>query len=501
MSLLRNSLANFMGGALPAVVMLVTTPYIVWQLGLVDYGLLTVISAIVGYFSFIDINLTAGAIKYVAQYRARGDAAREAQTIVLGLGVYLAIGIVGGLLLWGFAAPLVGGVFDIPEARRAEAARCLEVAALGFLLGQIQQYLNSLPQAIQRYDVSARLEAVFGTLVPLLSVLALWLGGGLFELIALRVAASGAHALLLAAACRPLFPEFRFSLPEADLARTVLSFSGFSYLSKIAALTYEYADRLIIGAVLGMEAVTLYSVPATLINRFTGLTFRLSSVVFPAASDLAERRDWDRLRQVYFAYTRNMAYLNGAFIVTLVLFAEEILHYWIGAEIAERGWAVMTLIGLAMLFDSFTNVPSLVNDGLGHARVSGLFAVSRAIFALLITALAVHTAWGIVAVAAGHLLASLAAGGLFLAYVHARTIPYPLGDYLARGVLPPVAWLAGVAALGYLLTPAGLLGLPATMLGGALVGAAFLLAGWFGILSADERAVWLARLPLAQRPR
>ncbi len=488
MSLLRHSFANLLGGALPAVVMLVTTPYIVWKLGVVDYGLLTIISAIVGYFSIIDVNLTAGSIKYVAQYRAAGDVRRESQTIVLGLGIYFIIGLAGAAALHFFAQPLSTGVFSVPADRHAEAVRCLELAALGFLFGQLQQYLNSLPQAIQRFDISARLEALFGTLVPVFSVALLWLGAGLYELLQLRVVSSLVHALALAAGCRRLFPEFSFSLPDRALARTVMSFSGFAYLSKLASVTYAHADRLVIGALLGMEAVTLYSVPATLINRFMSLTFRLSSVVFPASSAMAERGDWSRLGTMYLEGSRYMLYLNGALILVTILFSKEILHYWIGPEIARQGWMVLSLMGLAMLLDSLTNIPSMVNDGLGHPRVSGMFAMARALVGLGFTWLAAME-FGIVGVAFAHLFASVLGAFAFLLYVHGRTVPFRLPDYLRQSLLAPSVVLMLLGGLGMALRPSHLLGIPATMAGAMLAMSLLALAGWFGVLSGNRRSL------------
>ena len=103
MSILRNSLTNFSGGVLPAVVLVVTVPLLVAGLGLSNYGLLTLIGAITGYFSIIDINLTAGSIKFVSEYRALGDTKRESQTIILGLFFYLVLGLLGAAELFGKA--------------------------------------------------------------------------------------------------------------------------------------------------------------------------------------------------------------------------------------------------------------------------------------------------------------------------------------------------------------------------------------------------------------
>ena len=59
-----------------------------------------------------------------------------------------------------------------------------------------------------------------------------------------------------------------------------------------------------------------------------------------------------------------------------------------------------------MLAESLTNLPSLVNDGLGHARISGLLALARALVGLMLTVFFAKSQ-GIVGVAAAHLVASL----------------------------------------------------------------------------------------------
>jgi O-antigen/teichoic acid export membrane protein len=493
MSLARNSFANLLGGVIPAVVMLGTTPYLVWKLGAVDYGLLTLILSIVGYFALIDINLTAGSVKYVAQFHSSGDIARESQTITLGLVIYSIVGIIGAAGLFIFAAPLSSSIFNVPVDRQAEAERCLQIASLGFFFAQLQQYLNSLPQAILRYEISARFEAIFGTLVPLLSVVILWQEMGIYEILLLRVVSSSINTMVLVLICRRLFAEFHFSLPSRELTRTVLSFSGFVYLSKIAGLTYVNADRLIIGSFLGLEAVTLYSVPAAMINRLLSMTFRLSSVLFPTASALAEQGKWSQLQTLYFEGSRYMLFLNGSIVVTIILFSKEILQYWIGPDMAEQGWLILSLIGLAVLTDSLTNIPSLVNDSLGHSKVSGLFTIIRAALALGFSWVAVQS-YGIKGVAASHLLAFLAYSFAFLVFVHGRTVPFALADYLLKSLLPSTAWLLVISLLGVALRPAGLLSLTETAEGGLLMSSAFMLTGWFAVLSPLRRAAWMKRL-------
>jgi O-antigen/teichoic acid export membrane protein len=64
--LLRNSIWNLTGLALPTLVALATVPILIHYLGLEGFGVITLIGSVVGYFGVLDLNLTAGSIKYLS---------------------------------------------------------------------------------------------------------------------------------------------------------------------------------------------------------------------------------------------------------------------------------------------------------------------------------------------------------------------------------------------------------------------------------------------------
>ena len=452
MKLVHNAVANALGGIIPGLAMLATLPFTVHYLGTADYGLLALIASIVGYFALIDINVTSGVIKFIAEFRAQGDSRSESGVVVLALIVALIIGVIGcaGILL--FAEPIMTRVFQVPADRIGSGVAALQIAAFGFFFGQILQYLQSLPQALQRYALSATVESVFGVLVPILTVIVLFLGKGLEEVVLLRVACSVANVIVLIWLCRPLFPLFEWRLPQRPLVRQVLSFSGFAYLSRLAALTYAHADKLIIGAALGMTAVAYFSIAATLAARILSITFRLSWIMYPAASALAATGQWEKLKDAYFNTARYVFSINAGVVLLIALFSREIIHYWMGAEFAAYGDWVMVLTALGMLIDSLTNLPTLINDGLGHARVSGLFAFARAWVGVALI-LAFVDPYGINGAATAHLLASAIMTTLFVCYVHGRTVPFRLSEVLSSAYFRPSLVLLGVASASALLRP------------------------------------------------
>lgn len=446
LSLLRNAFSNLLGAVIPALVALGTVPLVVKGLGDASYGVYSLVTAIVGYFAVIDINVTAGSVKYIAEFNAHKDRDRINETVFFGLSVYALLGVLGGLGLFFGAHFFVTRVFSVPAALVGQSVATLKLAALGFFLGQLQSYLNSIPQSLMRYDIASRIEMLFGTVVPLLTVAVLMLGYGLFEVILLRVVTSAVNCVVLWRCIRHLLPDLAWRKPGAAIRRELLGFSAYSFLSRFATLSYAYADKLIIGALVGVTGLAYFTVASTLANRILSLTYRLSGVFFPAASALAARGELERLRTLYLKASRYVVFINASVLVLVAVFSYQILYYWMNPQFARAGQVVLAVMALSQFIDSLTSLPSLVNDGMGHPRFSGMFALARAAFGLVVVYLGVD-GWGIAGAAWGHLIASILLTCAFLVAVHGRTVPARLGDLARQAYLPSVFGVGLVALL------------------------------------------------------
>jgi len=490
--MLANSIRNLLASAIPALVNLCSIPYIVKALGGENYGAFTLVGSIIGSFSLLDINVTSGSVKFVAEHNARGEKRELCEVISFGGSLYLLIGIVGSSVLLFFAEPLIRYVFNVSAHQSALVTLTLKIAAAGFFLNQLQVYLNSIPQSLNRFDITSVLEIFFGIMVPLFSVLLLWLGYGLREMVAFRVAASGLNVLLLLWIISRLIPDFRWVWPSKAMTRKLASFSGYAYLSRIAAITYNHADRLVLGSLVSMTELTYYTVPSTLVNRLLGLTFRIASVFYPLASTMDALGDHEQLERLYLSVTRYLNYINTFFVLVLSLFAYQILSWWLGDEFARRGRWIMVTMALAMLFDAFTNLPSLLSDALGYPRITGMFTVTRAAIALGLT-VALTKKMGIAGAALSHLIAFSLSSVLFLFFAHRTIVPVRFGRLLMHSYLPVacIAALCGVLffALKYPLASFGY----SPIMAAPAVAVIYLLLGFILILQPEHRGEALHR--------
>jgi O-antigen/teichoic acid export membrane protein len=429
MNFARNSLYNFLGGLIPAIASLLTVPVIVNRLGETEYGVFALVTSIVGYFAILDINVTASSVKYLAEYHSRKETHRVAQVLSFSGSIYFAIGLLGGLGIFFFAEFLATVIFRIPPQLQQTATLTLQVAGFAFLFGQLQAYFQSVPQALQRYDLSGRLEGLFGAAVSISTVIVVLVGGGLVEIMYVRLLLSIVNCGLLVQMIRRILPGIRFAAPDRTIAKALLSFSAFSYLSRLATITYLNSDKLLIAAMTDMRALALYTVPFLLANRLFGMIYRLGQVIFPMSSALAAQGRTESLRAMYLGVTRYIVYLNACLCITLCVFSRELLHYWAGPVFGPEAAFVLVIVATAVFVDSLTNLPSLVNDGLGKPRNTGLLSVARAAIGLGAAYFAIRT-YGFIGAAWAQLGVSLVMTAGFLKYIHGRTVPVSLHELM-----------------------------------------------------------------------
>lgn len=499
MSVLKSSLFSFAGSVIPALAALFTVPVIVSHLGAETYGVYALITSIVGYFALIDINMTAGSVKFVSAYEAKGDRDNLARVVTLGGLIYLSIGVAGAIGLWFGANWLVRDVFNVPERIENVANAALRVAAVGFLLGQMQVYLQSVIEALRRYDVSSKLEAGFGTVTALATVAVVLLGGDLHEMLMARVALSALNVGTQCFMLNRLLPGFRLRQPSREIVGGMASYSTYAYLSKLASISAANSDKLLVGALQDMKALAMYSVPLLLAARVFGLVYKLGQVVFPYASALHATEQREQLASLYFSASRYISFLNVCMCLMLVLFAPELLHYWAGKVFGEEAIFVLTFLGLAVFIDSLTNIPSLVNDGMGNPRITGISAVLRAASSIAFVYVGLKF-FGVRGAAVAQLIVACIFTTVFLFVVHRQTLRLPLWHLVRRAYLPAIPVLAAAVAValfggGHLLGPLGFVS------SAAMVAVGLTLYGVIVVVLPDDRQHLFARLSALARTK
>lgn len=421
-SIVKNSIYNVLGWLLPAVVQLLSVPFIVHNLGYDSYGIWTLVMAVMGYFAFLDMNMLKGGIRYLAEYDGKNDKKNANQVANFGLLAYLVIGLIGMLIIAACVDTVLLNMLKIPDELVHMARTTLYLSSLGFLLLMTQNYLLSIPKALHRFDVSNKIEMSFTIGSILLTVCLLFFGYGLLEVVIARLLANFICILVAYRSVNGVMPYYKFT-PYIDrqIIKKVSSYSLVSFAGRVGVTTNSYANTFVAGSLIGTSAITIFTVPFMLVQRIMSISSRLSMIIFPIASELGSQKKHDELMVIYLKMTKYIFNINLLLTLLICLFSWEIMTLWMGEEFSEKSAVILMLISIGFLFNTTTGLSTLMNDGIGHPKVTSIFAFIHGGFSVVILII-FGQLYGLNGIAAGYCISSVLMACVFNIYVHKKVI-------------------------------------------------------------------------------
>lgn len=472
-SLVRNILLNFGSRGALTLLSLVSTPVLVHRLGTQAYGVYVLAFAVGGLLTVLDLGLTPGFVQALSaawHLQARHDMQRIVSTAFT---LYLAIGLAGSAVAAVLVPWAVTVLLHVPPRLRTPAEVALWLSTASFAVNMWLAVFNSIPIALERYDLLTARTIVLSLLTTTAMILYALSGGGIEGLMAINFLASVSAVGVFYFVSRSLLPFIRFRpgfhrASFMGLAR----FSAFKVAGTVGAiLTYRF-DQFAIGAMLNVNAVGVYAVPANASSRVQALIAEFVFPFFPRVSKVQD--DLDHLRALLLRGSRIVALLAAPLFVILFVFADFVLLYWIrgpqGHLIAGEASATFRWLLAAAFIQSLASVQVVFCEGSGKPEVSNGFAVASAVFNVPLVLLLVPR-FGIMGAAVALFINTATQTTVFMAFAShwlARVSPRELFiGALAR----PIAAASLAGGVAYLSRPAvhGLLSLGAAALVALLI--------------------------------
>ncbi|HMA55068.1 MAG TPA: flippase [Acidobacteriota bacterium] len=479
--IVRNTVLNLVGLVVPLAVGFVTIPMVVRALGNERFGILALVWVVLGYFGLFDLGLGRTTTRYVADCLGRNDREKLPGYLWTTVALQTAIGLAAACLSH-FAAPLIARrLLNIPAGFEAETILTLRLVGWSLPVMFVASSFRGVLEAAQRFDLVNAVKVPVNVLFYVLPLVGVAMGFALPGIVVLLVISRGAALFAWAGMALRVLPGLRTRpVPRRDLVRPLFSFSGWLGLSGILYAVTTSLDRLMIGSLITVEAVTFYSAPYEAVNRLGVVPGSLSMVLFPAFSLLDAGGREDRSETLFARSSKFLLLSTGPLFILLMFFAGDFLRLWLGPDFAARSTLVVQVLAAAFLINTVSAVPNSYLIGIGRVDLAPKYqAVELVVFAALVFAGA--KAWGIKGVAAATAL-RLVAFTVFLLIASVR----------AGRIRPGFIWRNGlakvVAALGLF---AAALGVNAVLGGGVWGAGACLLilaaAAWLRLLDADER--------------
>ena len=333
-----------------AVVMFLVSPFVLRSLGASSYGVWEIVISLTGYFGFADLGIKPAAVYFVARH----DAKREPDEVNRYANTAFTVFALGGALVFLAAlacAPWFTGWFHVDAAAAGDARAALIVTSASIALTLPLHAYSAVVIGKQRYALTSSTDLVVLAAKTTATVFVLSHGGGL---LALAWIAFGADVLEMGVKAWLGFrvePALRFAprLFDRVRARGLLSFGAAAILVNLAAIFVWKTDAIVIGATLGVGAVTVFAVGSKIPFYARSLTSAASRVLAPAATRLEASGSSSQLLAMLSRSSRAMLLVSGAMIAYLLTVGAPFLAKWQGEAYRGEAFDVLAVLAIGAL--------------------------------------------------------------------------------------------------------------------------------------------------------
>lgn len=356
---------------MPFLLGVVTIPYLVKHIGVEAFGILTLVWALIGYFSLFDFGLGRALTQQVASCLVLNDQEKVLPLVKSGLIFTAVTGVIGALILAALSWPLGHAWLKVAASLQEDTARCLLIAALGIPLTTVTIGLRGILEAYEDFKYVNVLRIALGAAnfgLPALSVM--FIGPSLIyiviTLIAARLLVLVLHLMLVS---KKLPGSWIKSKARTTDIKSLLSFGAWMTVSNIISPLMVTADRFVIAAVLGAAAVAYYTVPFEVMIRVLIIPGALTGALFPRLASIM-KVDSGAAGILYRNCIKIVATVLLPTCLIIALGSYWGLSLWLGKEFAEKSWMIVSVMSVGLAFNGIAYVPFVAIQAAGDAKVT-----------------------------------------------------------------------------------------------------------------------------------
>jgi O-antigen/teichoic acid export membrane protein len=379
-----NVLINVLAQMILFLVSFFTAPYVISKLGREEYGLLAILSAVLVYFSVMDFGWHEALVKKIAGLREKKE--EKERGLVLGTALigYLVWGTILAVLVCLLSPLLVKNVFLISGDLYGLGLFSFRMAALGLFFNFLGSFVYAVFEGQEKFGLYNIRTLVAGAGGSLLGAGLLFWGYGLREvwtgIVLVNLLALIIGGLILIKGGFWIKPEWKWS---KRIAREMFGFGIYKFWGNFFEQVNQNGPKFLIGGILGTGAVTVFTVPLSLVQKSGVILSQLHLSIFPAASAMGSKKDWGRLKRIFWKGQLMVLGLMVPFLALGWFWGKVFLIWWLKDEgLVEEIWPIFKVLLVAYYFRAFSTVPVAVIEGLGNSKITAFFAGANAFLTL-----------------------------------------------------------------------------------------------------------------------
>lgn len=371
--LARNATLNLVTEGWIFLVLIVTIPKLVFYFGEASFGLFSIAWVVVGYLAFLDIGVSSATTKFTSEYLARHNGRQIGNMVRTALAANSVMGVVAGGVAVAVAPLLIHYAFKIPGPMRSEAFMVFVGVAFALPVLLIQGVLRAVLSSYQRFDW---INLVNGSVISLqwvVMTLLAWRGFGVVTVVWVAVLARVVMVAFYVYLLQRLIPDiFAHSTFCWETLWRLMHFGVWVSVSQVMSPILVYLDRMMIAALVSLQAVTIYTIPTEVFNRLGILPSCLMATLFPAFSHHgAIGVNSGQMARLYNLTLRYLLFVVFPLFALLFVNAQDILAVWMGPKFSTEGTRVLQILAVGALVNLLARLPYGAVQAIGRPDITG----------------------------------------------------------------------------------------------------------------------------------
>lgn len=407
------------------------TPYIIAVLGKAGYGIWVIITSLIGYYGLLNLGITSAVSRFAALYIGNKDLEALNTVFSTAFVVFLLIALVIVGLSW-IVGPYLPYIFD--SDYNDSLPFLVLVVGCSVALSFPTAILISLFVAHERYVQQSSLSILMGLLRALLTVFFLERGYGLEGMAYAFLITAVFEFIAYSAVVWFYLPWVRPNgrLVKFNMLIQMLTFGLPTLVITVSGLMRTNLDSVVIGGMVGIEEVAVYSVAALLIRYVFSIANSGLGIFTPRFARLVgEEQD---VKPLFFSSLYFASLIAATAGGGVLFFGERFINLWLGDGFEDAIPILFILVSCYVI--TIAQIPGLtllmaLNKHKAFAAITFVEGIANVVLSVLLA-----PAYGIVGVALGTAIPMLVVKILIQPFLVSKLAEVSLLDYLKPMLIP-----------------------------------------------------------------
>lgn len=391
MSISRNTIWNIAGNVLPLAFGAIAIPVLIHKIGLERFGVLTLLWAVIGYFSLFDFGLGRAITQRVAVSLGGKNYKEIPQIIKAGLEFTVLTGLIGCFALMIGAFPLSHYGMGVSEDLQYEVFLSLVVAAIGIPFATISNGLRGALEGYERFQSSNIARMLLGASIFLFPLLSVMLHGNsllaiTWWLVAARILSC---ILFLLLAIKLPCGNFWHAKILPNIRKKLFAFGAWMAVTNLVSPLLVNADRFFISYILGAGMVAYYTVPFEFLVRLLIIPGALGASLLP---NLARDRvmNSSAIDRTFDKSIKIIGLVMFVFCSLSAIIAYPLMEIFISPDFASKSSLLTVILALGVMVNGLAYIPYTAMHAHGNAKSTGVLHLIEFIVYIPVVIFMIH---------------------------------------------------------------------------------------------------------------